>query len=378
MKNISIIGSTGSIGRQTLEIVQNNPRDYNIIGLTCNQRIDILEEQIELFNPLVVCVMNEKKASELKRRLKKPVDILVGLNGLVEVAAHHKNDMLLTSVVGSIGLMPTYRAIEKGIDIALANKETLVTAGEIIIKKAKETGSRILPVDSEHSAIFQAMQGEENRTIEKIILTASGGSFREYSYHELKDISVKEALNHPNWSMGKKITIDSATMMNKGLEVIEAKWLFDVEPSQIDVVIHPESIIHSMVQFIDGSIISQMGLPDMKLPIHYAMNYPTRVKTDYERLDLLKLKQLNFKSPHDKKYKCLELAYEALKIGGTMPVVLNKVNEIAVDRFLNQKIKYLEIPRFIEQAMQQHKVIYKPALNTILKLEDELKERYKL
>lgn len=375
MKKITILGSTGSIGTQTLTIVKEFPNLFEIQGLTCNKNIELLEKQIIEFKPKYVCVMDKEAAKVLKSKISPDISVYTGLDGLINIATESKCDILLTAVVGSIGLLPTYEAIKKGIDIALANKETLVTAGKIIMAEAKKSGSKILPVDSEHSAIFQCLQGNERHTVEKIILTASGGSFLNTSIDALESVKPEDALKHPNWEMGKKITIDSATMMNKGLEVIEAKWLFDLKIDQIEVVIHPESIIHSMVQYQDRSVIAQLGLPDMKLPILYALNYPTRVKTEYEPLDLTKIGQLNFLKPDLEKFKALSLAYKSIEIGHTMPVVLNTANEIYVQKFLENKIGFLEISESVEREMKNHDIIKNPTIDDIIKIENEMKER---
>jgi len=375
MKKITILGSTGSIGTQTLAIVKEFPNLFEIQGLTCNKNIELLEKQIIEFNPKYVCVMDKEAAKILKTKISHDISVYSGLEGLINIATESKCDILLTAVVGSVGLLPTYEAIKKGIDIALANKETLVTAGEIIMAEAKKSGSKILPVDSEHSAIFQCLQGNERSTVEKIILTASGGSFLNTPFDALESVKPVDALKHPNWEMGKKITIDSATMMNKGLEVIEAKWLFDLKIDQIEVVIHPESIVHSMVQYHDRSVIAQMGLPDMKLPILYALNYPKRVKTAYDPLDLTKIGQLNFMTPDLKKFKALSLAYKSIEIGHTMPVVLNTANEIYVQKFLENKIGFLEISESVEKEMKNHDIIKNPTIEDIIKIENEMKER---
>ena len=375
MKKLTILGSTGSIGSQTLAIVKEFPSRFEIQGLTCHSNIALLEKQIVEFKPKSVCVMDERAAKKLKSKISPDILVYTGLEGLINIATESKCDILLTAVVGSIGLLPTYEAVKKGIDIALANKETLVTAGKIIMAEAKKSGSKILPVDSEHSAIFQCLQGNERNAVEKIILTASGGSFLNTPMETLKSVKPGDALNHPNWEMGKKITIDSATMMNKGLEVIEAKWLFDLNIDQIEVVIHPESIIHSMVQYQDRSVIAQMGLPDMKLPILYALNYPERVKTDYEPLDLTKVEQLNFLAPDLKKFKALSLAYESIKLGHTMPVVLNTANEIYVQKFLAGEIGFLEITKYVAQEMAQHDIIKNPTIEDIIKIENDIRER---
>ena len=375
MKKISILGSTGSIGTQTLEVVKENINEFEIVGLTCNSNIELILNQIKEFNPKIVCVMNEEKAKELKELISSNIEIVTNVDGLVKVATDRENDIVVTAVVGSIGLVPTYEAIKLGIDIALANKETLVTAGEIIMKEAKKSGSKILPVDSEHSAIFQSLLGNKHKEIDKLILTASGGAFLNKTIEELKNVKPKDALKHPNWEMGRKITIDSATMMNKGLEVIEAKWLFDIDVENIDVVIHPQSIIHSMVQYVDSSVIAQMGLPDMKLPIVFALNYPFRKINEYKRLDLTKIQSLTFYKPDLDKYKTLSLAYRAIKMGGTMPAVLNTANEIYVNKFLDDEIDFLDIANFVENAMNNHNVIKNPSLEDILMLEKVLRER---
>lgn len=375
MKKITILGSTGSIGKQALEIVKENPDLFQIQGLTCHSNIELLEKQIQAFHPKYVCVMDHKAADELKTRLSKNIIVMKGLNGLIRISTESKCDILLTAVVGSVGLLPTYEAVKRGIDIALANKETLVTAGQIIMKEAKKSGSKILPVDSEHSAIFQCLQGNDISSVEKLILTASGGSFLKTPIDALKTVTPEDALKHPNWEMGKKITIDSATMMNKGLEVIEARWLFDIPPSQIEVVIHPESIIHSMVQYKDSSVMSQMGLPDMKLPIFYALNYPKRLRTDYKRLDLTKISQLNFLKPDLEKFKALALAYKSIEIGHTMPVVLNTANEIYVQKFLDNEIEFLDIAKYVEKEMEKHDIIKNPTIGEIIMIENEIKKR---
>lgn len=375
MKKLTILGSTGSIGKQTLEIVKENPDLFQVQGLTCNTNTELLEKQIKEFNPKYVCVMDKDAAYKLESNISNDIKVLSGLEGLIKISKESKCDILLTAVVGSVGLLPTYEAIKCGIDIALANKETLVTAGQIIMAEAKKSGSKILPVDSEHSAIFQCLQGNKMSSVEKVILTASGGTFLNTPIEELKTVRPEDALKHPNWEMGKKITIDSATMMNKGLEVIEAKWLFDMSIDQIGVVIHPESIIHSMVQYKDSSVISQMGLPDMKLPILYALNYPERMTTDYERLDLAKIGQLNFLEPDLEKFKALELAYESIKIGHSMPVVLNTANEIYVKKFLDNEIKFLDIVKYVEKEMKNHDIIKNPTIEEIIKIENEMKER---
>lgn len=360
---ISILGSTGSIGSQTLEVVDD--LNIEVCGLSANKNIDLLEKQIKIYKPKKVAVNDEESAYILKQRLGNSVDIVCGIDGLIEVATIPQIDTVLTSVVGNIGLIPTLKAIQAKKNIALANKETLVTAGKLVMEEAKKYEVNIYPVDSEHSAIFQALQGNQNNKIYKIHLTASGGPFRNKSFDDLKHATIEDALKHPNWSMGKKITIDSATMMNKGLEVIEAKWLFDVELDKINVIVHPQSIIHSMVEYEDGAIIAQLGQADMRIPIQYALTYPDRLENDFPRLDFFKMNKLEFEKPDLEKFKCLQLAYDAIKIGGTMPAVLNSANEMAVQLFLNQKIKFLDIPRLIENAMSAYTVKYDYTLDDL-------------
>lgn len=367
MKRISILGSTGSIGTQTLDVVRNSG-EIEVVGLAVDSNIELLYEQIQEFRPQKVTVMDADKAKELKSNLCNcDTEVLQGMDGLIELSSMDKVDTVVTSLVGMIGIRPTIAAIKAGKNVALANKETLVTAGELVMNLAEEYGVSILPVDSEHSAIYQCLQGNKMNSLEKIILTASGGPFRGRSKKELEDVTLEQALKHPNWSMGKKITIDSATLMNKGLEVIEAKWLFDVKVDDIQVVVHPQSIIHSMVQYVDGSIIAQLGRPDMRLPIQYALDYPDRTHNDYPRLDFNDLTQLTFEKPDLESFRCLQLAYEALKIGGTMTTVLNAANEEVVSLFLREKIRFLDIPYIIEDIMAKHKVIDKPNIDDILK-----------
>lgn len=373
MKKISILGSTGSIGKQTLEIAEEN-KDIEVIGLTTNTNIELLFNQIERFNPRAVAVMDKDKALELKKMLKGNTEVLAGVEGLKDIASLNEIDTVVTAVVGMVGIQPTLAAIKANKNIALANKETLVTAGELVMSQAKVHNVSILPVDSEHSAIFQALQGEDINSVENIWLTASGGPFRGKKTEELKSITKSQALKHPNWSMGNKITIDSATLMNKGLEVIEARWLFDAKPEQIKVVVHPQSIIHSMVEYSDGSVIAQMGLPDMKLPIQYALYYPMRHKNKWERLRLAKIKQLTFEDPDLQSFPCLSLAYKALEIGGTMPTVLNAANEIAVEKFLKEEIKFLEISEIINYVMQKHDIIKEVSLDNIIGVQNWTKE----
>ena len=355
MINLSILGSTGSIGTQALDIAEMFDDKINITAISGNQNIDLLEKQIKKFKPKLCAVMDKEKSKILKNRISSDTKILSGLEGLTEVASNEYTDTVLTAVSGIVGLVPTVSAIESNKRIALANKETLVAGGSLITKLAKDNNIDILPVDSEHSAIFQCLQGNDYKTINKIILTASGGPFLNKDKDFLKEAEVEDALNHPNWSMGKKITIDSATLMNKGLEMIEAYWLFNVDYENIEVVVHPESIIHSAVEFVDKSIIAQMGLPDMRLPIQYALFYPNRMKNNLKSLDFFEINQLNFIKPNTKIFRCLELAYDAIKIGGSMPSVLNVANEIAVDKFLKNEISFLDISTLIEEVMNQHR-----------------------
>ena len=369
MKHVAIIGSTGSIGTQTLEIARWN-QDIKICALSAGRNIDLLEKQAREFRPEIVGLWDEKLADELKDRLKDmDIRVVSGMDGLIEIAEYKTSDILVTAIVGMIGIRPTVAAIKAGKDIALANKETLVTAGHIIMPLAKEKGVSILPVDSEHSAIFQSLQGNTHDSIEKILLTASGGPFRGKSREFLKHVKLEDALKHPNWSMGRKITIDSATMVNKGLEVIEAKWLFDVAPENIQVVIQPQSIIHSMVEYEDGAVIAQLGTPDMKLPIQYALYYPERRFLPGDRLDFAALSQITFEKPDMETFYGLKLAYEAGRTGGSLPTVLNAANERAVAMFLDRKIKYLQIPEIIQACMEAHKNIPFPTVEEILKTE---------
>lgn len=372
MKNIAIIGSTGSIGKQTLDIVRNNI-DLNVVSLSANTNIELLEKQIREFHPEIACVMDETKGKDLRENIKDlNVKIVTGMEGLIECATHPLSNMVVTAVVGMIGILPTIEAIKAKKDIALANKETLVTAGHIIMPLIKEYGVHLYPVDSEHSAIFQAINGENDNEISRIILTASGGPFRGKTKEELEHVTLVDALNHPNWSMGQKITIDSSTLINKGLEVLEAKWLFDVGFDQIEVVIQPQSIIHSAVEFIDGSIMAQMGTPDMRLPIQYAIYYPERKSLGGDRINFYELGKLDFEEPDYETFPGLGLAYEVGKIGGSMPTVYNAANEIAVDKFLNNKIQYLDIARLIKSAIGDHKLIENPTISQILNCEQEI------
>ncbi len=348
---ISILGSTGSIGTQTLEVV-DSLGDIEVCGISGNENILLLEQQAIKYQPQYVAVMNEQKAETLRNRLKgQDIKVLSGMEGLVAVATMDSVDTVVTSVVGNIGLKPTFEAISARKNIALANKETLVSAGKLFVDFVKEKGVSVYPVDSEHSAIFQSLQGNQHNRIEKILLTASGGAFREKTQDELERVTVSQALKHPNWNMGKKITIDSATLMNKGLEVIEAKWLFDVDVNQIEVLIHPQSIMHSGIAYEDGAVMAQLGTPDMKVPIQYALTYPNRPKNTFKRLDLTKIGALTFEKPDKERFPCLGLAYEALEIGGEMCAVLNGANDIAVARFLKGEIGFCDIARLIQKTM---------------------------
>ncbi|MBC8181627.1 1-deoxy-D-xylulose-5-phosphate reductoisomerase [candidate division KSB1 bacterium] len=367
MKRITILGSTGSIGRNALEVVEGNRDEFEVIGLSTHQRVELLYQQCLIFKPKMVCITGNDFPIELFEKLKQlEIDVVTGKDGLRELASRTDVDVLLNALVGSAGLLPTLDAIEKNIDIALANKETLVMAGEIITSFAKQKGVKILPVDSEHSAIFQCLQGENAKTISRLLLTASGGPFYDFSINELKDVTVEQALDHPNWEMGKKITIDSATMMNKGLEVIEAHWLFHIPISQIEVVVHQQSIIHSFVEFIDGSLKAQLGAPDMKVPIQYALTYPNRHYLQTERLNFDTLKKLTFDKPDYKKFPACVLAYESIKKGGTAPAVLNAANEVAVFYFLNKKIRFPSITKFVEQTLEKHREIQNPTIDEII------------
>lgn len=380
MKNVAILGSTGSIGTQTIDVLRANPDDFSLVAISAGSNIRMLEEQIREFHPKLCAVWDEDKAKELSKAISDitpTCKIVSGMDGLIELASIPESDILITAVVGMIGITPTIAAIKAGKDIGLANKETLVTAGHIIISLAKEMGVSILPVDSEHSAIFQCLNGERENNIDKILLTASGGPFRGKTRDELADVTLEMALKHPNWSMGRKITIDSATMVNKGLEVIEAKWLFGVTPSQIEVVVQPQSIIHSMVQFDDGAVIAQLGTPDMRLPIQYALYYPKRVFLKGDRLDFSTLSEITFSKPDMDTFLGLKYAYKAIEIGGSMPTVLNAANEYAVARFLNKEIKFLEIYEMIDYCMSCHRNIDSPTVDQILDTEQWVYETIK-
>ena len=372
MNKIVLLGSTGSIGTQTLDIVRNYASDLQIVALAAGSNVALMEQQIREFRPKKAVMWSTEAAKDLKEKVADlSVEVLAGMDGLLEIVTMEEADTVVTAIVGMIGIRPTIAAIESGKTIALANKETLVTAGHIIMPLAKEKGVKILPVDSEHSAIFQSMNGEKKEQVDKILLTASGGPFRGKKTEDLLNIRVEDALKHPNWSMGRKITIDSATLVNKGLEVIEAKWLFDVSLDKIQVVVHPQSIIHSMVQYKDGGIIAQLGTPDMKLPIQYALFYPDRRDLPGKKLDFYELSQMTFEKPDMETFYGLRLAFDAAKIGGSMPTVYNAANEKAVSLFLDRKIGFLQIPEFIQKAMENHKMIENPSVNEILSAEKE-------
>ena len=374
MKKIAILGSTGSIGTQTLEVARNNG-DLEITALAAGSNIKKLEEQIREFHPKTAAVWSEEKAGELRTAVRDlDVRIVSGMEGLIEVCTEPEAEIVVTAIVGMIGIVPTIAAMKAGKDIALANKETLVTAGHIIIPLAEETGVKILPVDSEHSAIFQCLNGESRKELKKILLTASGGPFRGKKREELLHIPVEAALKHPNWAMGRKITIDSSTLVNKGLEMMEARWLFGVEPKDIQIVVQPKSIIHSMVEFVDGAVIAQLGTPDMKLPIQYALYYPERRYLPGERLDFETLTEITFEKPDMETFTGLKLAFDAAAAGGSMPTVYNAANEKAVALFLDRKIGWLEIPEIIGKSMEAHKVIPNPTVEEILDTEKAVYE----
>ena len=358
MKNLAILGSTGSIGVNALNVVSAHPEKYRVLALSAGRNTELLKKQIEIFKPKAVALLDESLAADLKKALvgKGLPKIFFGTEGFKRLATMPEVDTVVSAITGAAGLMPTYEGIRAGKEIALANKETMVMAGPLVLDEAKKQGVSILPIDSEHSAILQSLQGHPKEDVKRIILTASGGPFRNMTRKEMAGVTAAQALKHPNWEMGPKITIDSATMMNKGLEVIEAKWLFDVGIDQIDVLIHPQSIVHSMVEYKDGSIISQMGIPDMMIPIAYALAYPRHIKTGLPSLDLVSAGPLIFERPDLERFKCLALALRAAAVGGSMPTVLNGANEIAVDAFLNQKIGFLDIPEVIEKTMDAHEV----------------------
>ena len=380
MKKIGILGSTGSIGTQTLQVINLFKQDFEIIYLTANNNVELLIKQSLQYKPKYVCIVNESKVKQLTEKLSNlNCKIISGRAGLLEIASCNEIDICVNALVGSSGMEPTVNSLKAGIDVALSNKESMVMAGEYINKLKYKNNCSIYPVDSEHSAIWQCLRGEDFQEIRKLILTGSGGPFLKRDQKSFEDITISEALNHPNWTMGKKITIDSATMMNKGLEVIEAKWLFEISPEKIDIIVHPQSIIHSMVEFIDGSIKAQLGTPNMKIPIQYALTYPKHFKSDWEELNLAKIGSLTFEKPNTKKFKCIELAYYAMNAGNSFSVVLNVANDNTVDAFLNQKIKFNDIAKLNELAMEKHPVSAVNDLETIEELtiwtENFIKER---
>lgn len=371
MKNIAILGSTGSIGTQTLDVARKN-EDLRVVAVSAGKSVEKLEEQIREFHPILAAVWDEKAARDLKTRsADTDTKVVSGMEGLLELASMPESDILVTAIVGMIGIRPTMEGIRAGKDIALANKETLVTAGHLIMPMAREYGVSILPVDSEHSAIFQAIHGEENKEIHKLLITASGGPFRGRTTEELRNVTVADTLKHPNWVMGRKITVDSATLVNKGLEVMEARWLFDMDLDHIQVVVQPQSIIHSMVEFKDGAIMAQLGTPDMRLPIQYALYYPHRRYLDGDRLDFTKLREITFEVPDMETFRGLPMAIQASREGGSMPTVFNAANELAVKKFLEEKIGFLDIYEIIAQSMERHKKIEHPDLDEILSVEQD-------
>lgn len=373
MKNIAVLGSTGSIGRNTLEVVRNLNRNgfpVSVIYISANSNVELLSQQIEEFKPKAAVIFNEASFNDLKSRsLKHKCEILCGQAGINEIASRDDFELVVNALVGFSGLIPTIEAIKHGKDIALANKESLVVAGELIYSMLRESKSHLLPIDSEHSAILQCLQGEPIAEVSRLILTASGGPFRELSKEEMNSVTVAQALKHPNWVMGNKITIDSATLMNKGFEIIEAKWLFNIEADSIDVLIHPQSIIHSMVEFSDGSVKAQLGVPDMKVPIQYALTYSGRIKSDFPRIDFKQLKNLTFDEPDLDKFECLKLVYDVIKSGGSYPIVLNGANEAAIDLFLKEKIRFTDIPALIKSAMDKHENHVSPSLENIVSID---------
>ena len=375
-KRIAILGSTGSIGRQALDVIHQHADNYQVVALTTNRNVGLLAQQVEAFRPSYVGIVDAESAEEFKNYGLADLELVSGKDCLVKLATLPEVDLVLVAVVGIAGLEPTIAALEAGKNVALANKESLVAGGHLVMEAARRSGSKIIPVDSEHSAIFQCLAGcDDPARINRVYLTASGGPFRSYTKDELRHVTVEEALNHPNWKMGKKVTIDSATLMNKGLEVIEAHWLFGLSIGQIQVVIHPQSIVHSMVEYIDGSIIAHMGKTDMRLPILYALSWPERIKSSVGSLDLTAMEPLTFEMPDFDRFPCLALAYKALEIGGTMPAVLNAADEVAVEKFLKGEISFIEIPVMIEQAMKSHKTIQNPDLNTILRVDHSVRRQ---
>ena len=372
MKKLSILGSTGSIGTQTLDIVRNNPDEFRVVGLTANKNIELLKNQINEFKPEAVGVMDEEKADLLKQNVD--INVYSGIEGIIKIASLNEIDTVVNSLVGSVGVKPTVEAIRNKKNIALANKETLVTAGSVVMEEVKKNNVRLMPIDSEHSAIFQCLNNENVNDVNEITITASGGPFKNYSKAQLENVTVQDALRHPTWNMGNKITIDSATLMNKGFEVIEAHWLYDIPYEKVEVVIHPQSIIHSLVEFKDNSTLAQLSLPDMKLPIQYALSYPKRLPLNIKKLNLMEVKNLSFEKPNFELFPCLGYAYDAGNKSGTLPAVLNAANEAAVYAFLDNKIKFLDIHRLINKMMQKHNIIKNPNLNQILDVDKKIKE----
>jgi len=373
MKHLSILGSTGSIGTQTLDIVRQFPNEFKIVGLTANKNSDLLLKQIKEFKPKAVAIMDKSKVDDLLNF--SPCQVYSGIEGLNKIAALSEADTVVNALVGSIGIEPTYNAIKSKKNIALANKETLVAAGSVIMEEVKKNSVNLMPIDSEHSAIFQCLTGENINEVAKITITCSGGPFRNYTRGQLENAALQDALKHPTWSMGSKITIDSATLMNKGFEVIEAHWLYNLDYEKIKIVIHPQSIIHSLVEFADRSVIAQLGLPDMKIPIQYALTYPKRFQSFSDSLDLAKIKTLDFKEPDFEMFPCIKYAYEAGNAGGTSPCVMNAANEIAVNSFLNNKIRFLDIQMLIRKMMDEHRLIKNPGLKDILETDRQTKEQ---
>ncbi len=375
MKKLSILGSTGSIGTQALEIVKQYPDEFKIIGLTTNKNIELLKNQINQFKPQAVAVMDNEKADLLKRDID--VNVYSGMEGIIKIATLDGADTVVNSLVGSVGVKPTIEAIKNKKNIALANKETLVTAGSIVMEEVKKNNVNMMPIDSEHSAIFQCLNGENVYDVSRIIITCSGGAFKNLTKQQLEKVTAEDALKHPTWNMGSKITIDSAALMNKGFEVIEAHYLYDMPYEKIEVVIHPQSIIHSLVEFKDNSVIAQFGNPDMKIPIQYALSYPKRFDSNLKKLDLPEVKNLSFSKPDFELFPCLKYAYDAGIAGGTLPAVLNAANEIAVYAFLGNKIKFLDIPKLVNKMMAEHKIIKNPTLNQILDVDEKVKKETK-
>lgn len=370
MRKIALLGSTGSIGRQTLDVVRDHPERFSVVALTAHGSDELMLKQIEEFKPALAVLVDEKAAARLKARYQGATRILAGQDALLEAATLDEADVVVTAVVGFAGLRPTIAAIRAKKDIALANKETLVAAGEIVMREAKEAGVAILPVDSEHSALFQCLQGEPKEAVSRLLLTASGGPFRGWSKDRLANVTVEDCLKHPTWAMGQKITIDSASLANKGLEVIEAKWLYGVDYDQIEVVVHPQSIVHSMIEYADGSVKAQLGLPDMRLPIQYALTYPERIGNSFPKMNFYQLKDLSFHEPDMETFAALRYAYEAGKIGGTMPCVFNAANEEAVFAFLKKKLRFLDIYELIDSAMRAHQVVLDPTLDDLFAADD--------